>query len=122
MLAPARVETLPVRRLVTIDLIGDLDAELGASLAQTLDGLTFPADCDVLVNFKRVVGIDGAGLAAAARAIAQKRLAGWPISASVSRRNRSVRNLLASSRIPFDELPASLPSVRHIMIARHARD
>jgi ABC-type transporter Mla MlaB component len=121
MLQPARIAPLTNRRLVTIDLIGDLDAQLGETLAITLDELAVP-DCDVLVNFKRVVGIDAAGLARAARAIAQKRLAGWPISASVSRRNRRVRSLLTSSRIPVDEAPISLASARHIMLARHARN
>jgi ABC-type transporter Mla MlaB component len=120
MIQHAPIATLSVRRLVTIDLIGDLDAELGEALAQTLDALTCQGECEVLVNFKRVVGTDATGLAGAAHAIAQKRLAGWPISASVSRRDRRVRSLLSSSRIPFDELPGSLPKARHIMIARHA--
>jgi ABC-type transporter Mla MlaB component len=120
MLQPVRIEPLADRRSITIDLIGDLDAELGATLAQTLEGMTCGVECDVLVNFKRVVGIDGAGLAAAAKAISQKRFAGWTISASVSRRNRAVRSLLASSRIPLEDA-ASLPSTRHILIAHHAR-
>jgi ABC-type transporter Mla MlaB component len=121
MLQPVRIEPLADRRLITIDLIGDLDADLGATLAVTLDTLANGAECDVLVNFKRVVGIDGAGLAAAARAIAQKRFAGWSVSASVSRRNRAVRNLLASSRIPLEDVAASLSNARHILIAHHAR-
>ena len=120
MIQHAPIAPLTARRLVTIDLIGDLDAELGEALAQSLDALTCQGECEVLVNFKRVVGIDADGLAGAARAIAQKRLAGWPISASVSRRDRRVRSLLTSSRIPFDGSPGSLPNARHIMIARHA--
>jgi hypothetical protein len=120
MLQPASIAPLTARRLVTIDLIGDLDAELGDTLAKTLDQLDTHGDYEVRVNFKRVVAIDGPGLAGAARAIAQKRLAGWAISASVSRRNGRVRSLLSSSRIPLDEIAAALPSARHIMIARHA--
>src|ERR1700693_345536 len=119
MLQPESIAPLTARRLVTIDLVGDLDAELGDTLAKTLDELRNQDDCDVLVNFKRVVAIDGPGLAGATRAIAQSRLAGSAIFASAARGNRRVRGLLKSSRIPLDDVTATIPSGRHIIIARH---
>ena len=120
MLQHAPIAALAPRRSITIDLIGDLDAHLGETLVKTLETLACDETCDVFVNFKRVAGVEAAGLSGAARAIAQKRLAGWSISALVSRRNRRVCVLLNSSRIPCDEAPAIATNTRHIMIARNA--
>jgi anti-anti-sigma regulatory factor len=120
MLQRVLAAPLTERRIVVIDLIGDLDADLGASLTETLDDLTNRGDCDVVISFRHVAGLDGDGLAGAAKAIAQFRLAGGPVSVTAAR-SRRVRSMLKASRIPFDEDGPTMGCNRHIMIARHAQ-
>jgi anti-anti-sigma regulatory factor len=112
------------RPIVTIDLIGDLDARLGKILAETLGELARRGDCDVRVSFRRVAIVRGDGLAGTARAFAQAQLAGCPIRACAVPRDRLVRAALKSSRIPFEEANPAWPSFggRHIMIAGHSKE
>lgn len=111
---------LTERRLIAVDLIGDLDGELGATLVETLAELRRDGECDVLLNLKRVANIDGNGIAGAAKAIAELRLKGSSISVRGSR-NRHVRALLNASRIDVEKASGDPTYARHIMIARHSR-
>ena len=111
---------LTERQIIAVDLIGDLDTELGATLVETLADLRRRGDCDVLLNLKRVANIDGNGLAGAAKAIAELRLSGAAIAVRGSR-NRHVRALLNASRIELETEPGDSIYARHIMIAHHNR-
>ena len=105
--------------VVTISLIGDLDAELGEFLAQALDEFAAQADCDVVVDFDRVSVVHGAGLAAASKALSQHALAGRLIVAAT--RKRLVRAALAAARVPLAPRTADPPKPRrHVLIAHHA--
>jgi len=112
------------RPIVTIDLIGDLDARLGKILTETLGELARRGDCDIRVSFKGVAVVRGDGVAGAARAIAQTQLAGCPISACGVPRDRLVRAALNASRIPFEASRSAAPAFggRHIMIAGHSKE
>jgi len=117
-----RVASAPLaeRRLIAVDLIGDLDGELAATLVDTLGELRRHGDCDVLLNLKRVANMDGNGIAGASKAIAELRLSGSSISV-LGPRNRHVRALLHASRIDVEKAPSETTCARHIMIARHSR-
>jgi anti-anti-sigma regulatory factor len=118
MLEPALPAALAQRRTVAISLIGDLDVELGAILAQTLAELA-GRDCDVVVDFDRVASVHGTGLAAASRTLAQHHLAG--VSVVASTRKRLVRAALAAARVPLAPRDAEIGRVeRHVMIAHHS--
>ncbi len=118
MLARVAPAPLTERRVVAIELVGDLDAELAAILAETIDSLTRQGECKIAIGFKRISDLDREGLMSVARAIAQRRLEGWPISASLPR-NRRMRTILSGAGIPIDEGPADC--ARHIIIARTHR-
>jgi anti-anti-sigma regulatory factor len=119
MQEPVVPAPLSERRIVAISLIGDLDAELGVILAQTLDELVSRGSCDVVVDFDRVAAVRGNGLAAASRTLAQHQLAGRPVAASA--RKKIVRAALAAARIPVTPPGGPAGKVeRHVMIARHS--
>jgi hypothetical protein len=118
---PVNPAPLSERRVVAISLIGDLDAELGRILAQTLDELATRAACDIVVDFDRVASVHGSGLAAASRTLAQHHFAGRSVVAST--RKRLVRAALAAARVPLaprDGGPAKV--ARHVMIAHHSEE
>lgn len=119
MIERVALAPLSERPVVAVDLIGDLDGELGATLIETLTDLRRRGDCNVVLNLKRVTNIDGNGLAGASKAIAELRLSGGSIAVRGSR-NRHVRALLNESRGKPETEPSS-PYARHIMIARHSR-
>jgi len=104
---------------VAISLIGDLDAELGGILAQTLDELAGRGNCDIVVDFDRVASVHGMGLAAASRTLAQHHLAGGSVVAST--RKRLVRAALSAARVPLAPREAAPGRIdRHVMIAHHS--
>ncbi len=121
MFQPASFAPLSERRSVTVSLIGDLDAQLGEILAETLADLVRRGESDLTVDFDNVEVIEGSGLAAAARALAQHRLAGCAIAATA--RKRRVRSALNASRVPLagrDQTPPPSSVRRHVMIAHNA--
>jgi anti-anti-sigma regulatory factor len=119
MLQAASPASLSERRTVSVSLIGDLDADLGKILTETLGDLFRRGECDLVVGFDRVSSIQPAGLAVAARALAQFQLSGCSVVAAA--RKRSVRSALSAARVPL--APRSHDDAaprRHVMIARHA--
>ena len=117
-----RVAPAPLteRRRVAVDLIGDLDADLGAALAEALDGLRHGGDVEIHLNLKGVAHLEPAGVARAAKAIAALRLSGSSL-AMRGPRNRHVKAFLSAARIETGPPAAETSYSRHIMIARHSR-
>jgi anti-anti-sigma regulatory factor len=119
MLQAASPASLSERRTVGVSLIGDLDAQLGKILSETLGDLVRRGECDIVVDFDRVSSIQTAGLTAAAKVLAHYQLSGCSVVAAA--RKRHVRSALAAARVPLAPraTEVELPR-RHVMIARHA--
>jgi anti-anti-sigma regulatory factor len=105
------------RRVVTIDLIGDLDATLASLFTETLARVSARGD-DVAVNFKHVAVVHSDGFAELSKAIAAARLGGTGVA--ILAKNRRIKTLFTSARIPCEEMAEGRIFVRHVMIARHA--
>jgi anti-anti-sigma regulatory factor len=118
MLQPAS-PALSERRTVSVSLIGDLDADLGKILTDTLGDLLRRGEYDLIVDFDRVSSIETTGLAAAARGLAKFQLRGCSVVATA--RKRLVRSALKAARVPLAPRLADERSPRRqVMIARHA--
>ena len=121
MFQSAQFAPLSERRTITVSLIGDLDARLGEILAETVADLVRRGESDLTIDFEHVETMEGPGLAAAARVLAQHRLAGCTIEATAKKRR--VRSALNASRVPLARRDATSPfsrAGRHVMIAHNA--
>lgn len=110
----------PSRIAVFVDLIGDLDATLGALFAETLARLTERGTTDVFLTTKHVNGSSRSGLAAIDKALVAARARGCSIA--IDPGNRRMRSAFASARIQCapERLAGRPARARHLMIARHA--
>ena len=112
-LAPA------VRVTVAIDLIGDLDATLGAMFSETLTRLVDDGTTDVALMLKHIALSSEDGVAALGAALARARARGC--SVAVDPGSRRMKATFAAARLNVAGSAASARTTsRHLMLARHA--
>ncbi|MGH7728215.1 MAG: hypothetical protein ACREM2_05440 [Vulcanimicrobiaceae bacterium] len=121
MSASVAPDPTPERPAVVIDLIGDLDATLGSLVAETLAvSRAATVGSEIVLAVRYIVGLERDGLAQIARGLAAARARGADISVYVSQRRFRLAFRLAGIACN-GRLPALTgPSVRHVMMARHA--
>lgn len=103
---------------VVVDLIGDLDATLGALLSETLVDLTGNGTRGVLLTTKHVTTVSSEGIAALDAALRSARASGLEVALYAS--SRKLRTAFAEARIVFSTENVTPPDrVRHYMFARH---
>jgi hypothetical protein len=108
------------RAAVCVELIGDLDATLGAMFAETLAALCDSGETDVRLSTRHVTESTGAGFKALEGAVATARRRGCAVT--VDPGNRRMRAALSSLTTPkaSDSPSAASGGRRHLIIARHA--
>jgi anti-anti-sigma regulatory factor len=113
------MQTTHARTIVSIDLIGDLDATLGSIFADTLTGLIAAGTTDVIVMTKHVALSSVEGLGVVDAALSAARAEGCSVRLEPG--SRRMKAALTAARMAFDRDDVDRPrSTRHLMIARHA--
>ena len=108
------------RQTVAIDLIGDLDATLGAVLAETLERIADAGTGYVTISTRHIAYSTRDGLARLDAAVVRARAGGCAISIDAG--NRRMRTAFAFARIACERIASNPPSRRHVMIAHHTEN
>jgi anti-anti-sigma regulatory factor len=105
---------------VVIDLIGDLDATLGAICADALANAIDAGATDILLMTKHVTATSQEGIAAIDGAMGSARELGRAVSLEPG--NRRMKAAFAAARVAVASgaTPLSARRARHLMIAHHA--
>ena len=101
-----------------VDLIGDVDVGLAASLDETIRLLTPRGAQRVVVRIKHVVAAQAAGVAALSRTLSALRKAGCDVRVATD--SSRVRTLLRAAGVRTERWAGSATALRHVMIVHNA--
>ena len=121
MYAQPAVAPFPARSQTIIELIGDADARLALSFAETLDRIRSSND-RVVVRLDRVGLVHADGLADIAETILRERRAGRDVVVATG--IRRLERLLEAHQVPVTPpfRPEEGVAQRHVMLVHRGRD
>jgi anti-anti-sigma factor len=129
MLAPSLVprsgvaispQARPLRATYVVDLIGDLDADLAQSFADSTEQLGPIAGERIVVHTRHVAEVRSTGVAVLGSAVEALRSVGCDVA--VVAENKRIRSLLRAGKVEtaIGYGASRSASVRHIMIVRNS--